>query len=86
MVVIWIVVKSGIVKLFEGINWLYFYGVVCLIGIGFIMSFFVGLFVFGVDDVMNVVCLGVIFGFVFLGIFGFVVLCSMVLKLVKVVV
>ena len=38
----WVVIKMGFAKLPEGSNWLQFYGVCALCGIGFTMSLFIG--------------------------------------------
>lgn len=55
---------------------------VCLIGVGFIMSFFIGGFVF-VDLVLMIdVCIGVLIGFLILVFLGIVVLVLVVKKFV----
>lgn len=51
------------------------YGVVCLIGIGFMMSLFIGNLVFIFDEMLNVVKFGVFVGLIVLGFVGYVVLC-----------
>lgn len=38
----WLAIKSGVVKMPEGANWLMLYGVAVTTGIGFTMSFFIG--------------------------------------------
>lgn len=43
----WVVVKFGVVKLLEGINFKYIFVVLVLCGIGFIMLIFILLLVFG---------------------------------------
>lgn len=39
---VWLAIKSGLVKMPEGANWLMLYGVAVTTGIGFTMSFFIG--------------------------------------------
>lgn len=57
-----LVVKTGIAKLPEGLNWLHIYGLACLTGIGFTMSLFIGILAFGDGALMNEVRLGVLAG------------------------
>ncbi len=43
---VWLAIKSGLVRMPEGANWLMLYGVAVTTGIGFTMSFFIGTLAF----------------------------------------
>jgi len=71
-----LIVKTGLTKLPEGINWLSLYGTSALCGIGFTMSLFIGSLAFeetGVNLLFDE-RLGVIFGSLASGIFGYLIL------------
>ena len=76
----WIVVKFGWARLPEGANWLQFYGVSLLCGIGFTMSLFIGSLAFDNSnaDALNQVKLGVLLGSFLSAIAGAIVIrmCS----------
>jgi len=72
----WLVIKSGIAKLPEGVGWMQLYGVALLCGIGFTMSLFVASLAFeqggpdfAVDD-----RLGILLGSLASGLMGYIVL------------
>ena len=71
-----LIVKTGLTKLPEGINWLSLYGTSALCGIGFTMSLFIGSLAFE-DTGANLLFdekLGVILGSLASGIFGYLIL------------
>jgi NhaA family Na+:H+ antiporter len=39
---VWLAIRSGLVRMPEGANWMMLYGVAVATGIGFTMSFFIG--------------------------------------------
>ncbi|MDF1733110.1 MAG: Na+/H+ antiporter NhaA [Minwuia sp.] len=71
---IWVLVKTGIGGLPQGVNWLHIYGVACLTGIGFTMSLFIGSLAFDDPAQMDAVRLGVLLGSVSSAILGIIVL------------
>lgn len=56
----WLLVKSGVARLPDGVNWLHIYGLSALAGIGFTMSLFIGGLSFDSPALMNEVRLGVL--------------------------
>jgi Na+:H+ antiporter, NhaA family len=70
----WLVVRSGIARLPDGVRWQHVYGLSCLAGIGFTMSLFIGGLSFNDFELMNGVRLGVISGSVVSAILGYAVL------------
>ena len=83
----WLIVKLGWAKLPEGANWLQFYGVSLLCGIGFTMSLFIGSLAFeGADPtVLNQVKVGVLLGSLLSAITGALIIsyCNQVCSQVK---
>ncbi|WP_281015964.1 MULTISPECIES: Na+/H+ antiporter NhaA [unclassified Minwuia] len=71
---IWVLVKTGVGGLPQGVNWLHIYGVACLTGIGFTMSLFIGSLAFDDAAQMDAVRLGVLLGSVSSAILGIIVL------------
>lgn len=72
----WLAVKSGLVKLPNGITWSLLYGVALLCGVGFTMSLFIGSLAFqqtGVNQFFDE-RLGIIIGSVLSGICGYLML------------
>jgi NhaA family Na+:H+ antiporter len=69
-----LVVKSGLARLPEGVTWPMIYGLSCLAGIGFTMSLFIGSLSFDDQSLMNSVRLGVLAGSILSATLGFVVL------------
>lgn len=70
----WLVVKSGLAALPEGVNWRHIHGISIVAGIGFTMSLFIGILAFDNVQVQNQVKLGVIMGTMFSMICGWLVL------------
>jgi len=71
---IWVLVKTGVGQLPQGVNWLHIYGVACLTGIGFTMSLFIGSLAFDDAAQMDAVRLGVLLGSIGSAILGIIVL------------
>lgn len=73
----WVAIKSGLLKMPEGMNWGLLYGVSLLCGVGFTMSLFIGSLAFG-SDIDNRAAfderLGIIIGSLVSGILGYLVL------------
>lgn len=79
--VIFLLVKLGVVCLLYLVNWVYIVGVVCLVGIGFIMLLFIGGLSFGDNLIlMNEVCVGVLSGLIVVVIVGYIVLWMVLIK------
>ena len=71
-----LIIKTGLAKLPEGVNWMSLYGTSALCGIGFTMSLFIGSLAFeeiGVNLIFDE-RLGVIIGSLVSGIFGYFIL------------
>jgi len=71
-----LIIKTGLAKLPEGVNWMSLYGASALCGIGFTMSLFIGSLAFeeiGVNLIFDE-RLGVIIGSLVSGIFGYFIL------------
>ncbi|MDF1719331.1 MAG: Na+/H+ antiporter NhaA [Minwuia sp.] len=71
---VWLLVKFGLGRLPQGVNWLHIYGVACLTGIGFTMSLFIGSLAFADPAQMDAVRLGVLLGSITSAIMGIIVL------------
>ncbi len=69
-----VAVALGLCSLPAGVNWRQFYGMALLTGIGFTMSLFIGNLAFETADHAGYVRIGVIFGSLFSGLLGYVVL------------
>ncbi len=72
----WLMVRSGLARLPDGVNWRHIYGLSALAGIGFTMSLFIGGLSYDSDALMNEVRLGVLAASVISALIGFVVLRS----------
>lgn len=70
----WLLVKSGLARLPDGVNWAHIYGLSALAGIGFTMSLFIGGLSYGDPALMNEVRLGVLAASAISAVIGFVVL------------
>ncbi len=72
----WIMVKLGLAKLPDGMNWLAVYGVALLAGIGFTMSLFIGTLAFEGGSIEHLAAtrVGVLAGSLLSAVFGFFVL------------
>jgi NhaA family Na+:H+ antiporter len=69
-----IVVKSGIARLPEAVNWTSLLGYACLAGIGFTMSLFIAMLAFDQPALVDAAKRGIIVGSLFAGIAGAVML------------
>jgi NhaA family Na+:H+ antiporter len=58
----YLAVKSGLVKLPEGLSWAHVAGLSAIAGIGFTMSLFIGTLAFNSGDLLNEVRIGVLLG------------------------
>ncbi|ARE39884.1 Na+/H+ antiporter NhaA type [Rhodovulum sp. P5] len=72
--VTFLLVKSGLARLPEGVNWMHIYGLACLAGIGFTMSLFIGSLSFADQSLMNNVRLGVLAGSAISAVLGYLAL------------
>lgn len=70
----WLMVKTGMAKLPEGMGWMHVHGLSLLAGIGFTMSLFIGGLSFASAELQNEVRLGVMLGSGIAGLFGALVL------------
>ncbi|MGG7568473.1 Na+/H+ antiporter NhaA [Rhodovulum sp. DZ06] len=70
----WIMVKTGMARLPDGMGWLHVHGLSLLAGIGFTMSLFIGGLSFSTPELQNEVRLGVMFGSGVAGVIGALVL------------
>lgn len=70
----WLLVKTGMAKLPEGINWKHIYGVSIVAGIGFTMSLFIGVLAFDNEVMQEQVRIGVIGGSLISMLLGWIVL------------
>ena len=78
----WLAIKSGFCKLPDGASWLQLYGASLLCGVGFTMSLFIGSLAFeetGVNLMFDE-RLGIIFGSLISGLFGYFVLKRSLIK------
>ncbi|MES2677830.1 MAG: Na+/H+ antiporter NhaA [Pseudomonadota bacterium] len=72
--IVYLLQKFKFCKFFKDVSWLEFYGVAVIAGIGFTMSLFIGNLAFSCPDIIDKVRIGVIFGSLFSGLFGFLIL------------
>ena len=70
----WLVVKSGLARLPQGVSWTMIWGLSMLAGIGFTMSLFIGSLSYAGDAMMNMVRLGVMTGSAVSAVVGYLVL------------
>ena len=70
----WVMVKSGMARLPDGMGWMHLHGLSLLAGIGFTMSLFIGGLSFSTPEMQNEVRLGVMLGSGLAGVFGAIVL------------
>ncbi|MEJ2030502.1 MAG: Na+/H+ antiporter NhaA [Maritimibacter sp.] len=70
----WLMVRGGLARLPEGVDWRHIYGLSALAGIGFTMSLFIGGLSYADDALMNEVRLGVLTASVISALIGFFVL------------
>lgn len=70
----WLVIKLGIAKLPEGVNWSYLFGVSLLAGIGFTMSLFISSLAFIDGSGMNADRIGIFLGSTLSAILGYMYL------------
>jgi NhaA family Na+:H+ antiporter len=72
----WLVVKSKLADLPEGVNWRHIYGVSWLAGIGFTMSLFISSLAFGISPELETAKSGILLASLIAGIVGFFLLRS----------
>jgi Na+:H+ antiporter, NhaA family len=72
----WLMVKTGLAQLPDGVNWMHIYGLSALAGIGFTMSLFIGGLSFDNPALMNEVRLGVLVASAISAIIGYSVLMA----------
>jgi NhaA family Na+:H+ antiporter len=70
----WIIVRSGLAVLPDGVGWRHVYGVAWLGGIGFTMSLFIGELAYGESEALALAKLGILAASVVAGVGGFLVL------------
>jgi NhaA family Na+:H+ antiporter len=70
----WLVVKSRLADLPEGVGWRHIYGVSWLAGIGFTMSLFISSLAFGDSPMLETAKFGILFASLIAGIGGFFML------------
>lgn len=70
----WLVVKSRLADLPEGVGWRHIYGVSWLAGIGFTMSLFISSLAFGDSPMLETAKSGILFASLIAGIVGFLLL------------
>ena len=70
----WLVVKSKLTDLPEGVNWRHIYGVSWLAGIGFTMSLFISALAFGDSSALETAKSGILLASLIAGIVGFFLL------------
>ena len=80
VVLCFLAVTCKLARLPDSVNWKQLYGVACLTGVGFTMSFFIGTLAFESPAILNEVRLGVILGSILSGGFGFLILRSSLAK------
>ena len=72
----WLAIRSGLVKMPEGMNWILLYGLAALCGVGFTMSLFIGSLAFeetGVNLLFDE-RLGILLGSLISGVAGYLIL------------
>ncbi len=72
----WLVIKSGLVKMPEGCNWILIYGISVLCGVGFTMSLFIGSLAFETADISKIFDerLGILIGSLIASVWGYIVI------------
>jgi NhaA family Na+:H+ antiporter len=70
----WLIVRSGLASLPDGVGWLHIYGVAWLGGIGFTMSLFIGELAYGDSPSLAMAKVGILAASIVAGIGGFLVL------------
>jgi NhaA family Na+:H+ antiporter len=78
----WVAIKSGFCKLPDEVSWMQLYGAALLCGVGFTMSLFIGSLAFE-ETGMNLMFderLGIIFGSLISGLFGYLMLKKSLVK------
>jgi len=71
---IFVSVKSGLLKMPEAANWLHIYAISILAGIGFTMSFFIGMLAFQDPQSQDMIRIGVLGGSFLSAVFGAIIL------------
>lgn len=71
-----LLIKLGIARMPEGVNWRQFYGICVMCGIGFTMSLFIGSLAFDSAVLMTETKLGVLLGSLASGVVGYLLLAS----------
>ena len=74
VLMVWIAEKLKICKFEGNVQWLEFYGVAVLTGVGFTMSLFIGNLAFSSEEMIDNVRIGVIFGSLLSAIYGSLIL------------
>ncbi len=72
----WLMVRSGLARLPDGVTWLHIYGLAALAGIGFTMSLFIGGLSYSDATLMNEVRLGVLAASAISAVIGYSVLMA----------
>jgi NhaA family Na+:H+ antiporter len=70
----WLIVRSGLAALPDGVGWRHVYGVAWLGGIGFTMSLFIGELAYGESEALALAKIGILAASIVAGIGGFLVL------------
>lgn len=70
----WLVVKSKLADLPEGVNWRHIYGVSWLAGIGFTMSLFISSLAFGPTSLLETAKIGILIASLIAGVVGILIL------------
>jgi len=73
---VWLVVRTGLSTLPEGVAWRHVYGASCLAGIGFTMSLFIAGLAFGDSPLLDTAKLGILAASVIAGVLGYLVLST----------
>ncbi len=70
----WVVVRTGIATLPEGVRWAHIVGAGCLAGLGFTMSLFIAALGFGESELLEAAKLGILTASLIAGVLGFILL------------
>lgn len=70
----WLVVRTGVAVLPEGVQWAHIVGVGCLAGLGFTMSLFIAALGFGESPLLEAAKLGILTASLISGLLGFILL------------
>lgn len=70
----WLVVRSGLAELPDGVSWRHIYGVSWLAGIGFTMALFISSLAFGESAALETAKSGILFASLVAGLAGFLIL------------